>query len=210
MIYLIGGPPKCGKTTLAKKLSLTLKVPWISTDSLQAVVCAYTDKKNIPKKFPWSTIRKQTKKINDIAYNKYSSKQIISAYRTQAKTTFKAIEMMALCELTDKNDIIIEGYHIEPQLTARLKKKYGIKIKSIFLIKNDAKKFVRDIKKTSTPNDWIVKRTKNENIYNLIAKMICDYGKFFKDEAIKKHLKVIEMDNNFNKKISEAITYLKA
>ncbi len=209
MIYLIGGPPKCGKTTLSKKLSLTLKAPRISTDSLQSVVYAYTNKRDIPKKFPWGTIRRQTNRSNDIAYNKYSAKQIVAAYRAQAKFTFKAIEMMALSEITDGNDLIIEGYHVEPQLVADLQKKHRGKIKSVFLIKNDAEKFVRDIKKTSTPNDWIINRTDDINTYNLIAKMICEYGKFFENEAKRKHLKVINMDDNFNKRISEAIKSLK-
>lgn len=209
MIYLIGGPPKCGKTTLAKELSKSFGIPWISTDSLQSIVYAYTDKKDIPKKFPWGEIRRQTKRSNDIAYNKYSAKQIVSVYRSQAKSTFKAIEMMALSEITDGNDLIIEGYHIEPQFVANLNKKYGGKIKSVFLVKKDAEKFVHDIKKTSTPNDWIINRTKNADTYNLIAKMICEYGKFFGNEAKKRHLKVIKMDDNFNERIDEAIKSLK-
>jgi adenylate kinase family enzyme len=37
-IILIGGAAGTGKTTLAKKLSLEMGVPWISTDQIQAVV----------------------------------------------------------------------------------------------------------------------------------------------------------------------------
>jgi len=209
MIYLIGGPSKCGKTTLSKKLSLALKMPRISTDSLQSVVYGYTDKKDIAKKFPWGAIRRQTKRSNDAAYHKYTAKQIVAAYRAQAKSTFKAIEMMAVSEITDGNDLIIEGYHIEPRLAAVLSKKYPEKIKSIFLIKNDEAKFVRDIKKTSTPNDWIINRTKDAKTYSLIAKMICEYGKFFENEAKKRNLKVINMDDNFNKRINEIVKILK-
>ena len=44
MIYLIGGPPKCGKTTLAKKLAGKYQIPWISADTLQNIVWAYTPK----------------------------------------------------------------------------------------------------------------------------------------------------------------------
>ncbi len=38
MIYLIGGPPRCGKTTLAKEMSKKLEIPWISSDALEVVV----------------------------------------------------------------------------------------------------------------------------------------------------------------------------
>ena len=211
MIYLIGGPPKCGKTTLAKKLSHILKIPWISTDSLQSVVQAYTNKNDIPKKFPWSVRRKETKRINDIAYNTFSANEIIKFYRTQAKSVFMAIEMMTICEITDGNDLIIEGYHIEPSLVAKLRKKYGKKnVCGVFLVKTDTKKFVQDIVKTSTPNDWIISKTKNKETYLKIAEMICEYGKFFGNEAEKNRLAVFNMDDNFNDKIDSAVTLLKS
>ncbi|OGF22453.1 hypothetical protein A2Y83_04145 [Candidatus Falkowbacteria bacterium RBG_13_39_14] len=44
MIYLIGGPPRCGKTTLAKEMSKKLRIPWVSTDALEVVTRAYVDK----------------------------------------------------------------------------------------------------------------------------------------------------------------------
>jgi 2-phosphoglycerate kinase len=210
MIYLIGGPPKCGKTTLAKKLSVLLKIPWISTDSLQSIVQAYTNKKDIPKQFPWSFQRKKTKGINDVAYNTFSAEEIIKFYKTQAKSVFIAVEMMTICEITDGNNLIIEGYHIEPSLVTKLQKKYGKQnVLGIFLVKTDTKKFIRDITKTSTPNDWIIARTKNKEVYLKIAEMICKYGKFFGDEAKKNKLAYFNMDNNFNDKINSVIIYLK-
>jgi len=210
MIYLIGGSPKCGKTTLAKKLSRSLGISWISTDSLQSVVQAYTNKKDIPKKFPWNVRRKETKRINDIAYDAFSADEIIKYYRTQAKSVFMAIEMMAICEISDGNDLIIEGYHIEPSLVIKLRKKYGRKnVRGVFLVKTDVKKFVQNIAKTSTPNDWIIARTKNKDTYVKIAEMICKYGKIFSNNAEKKGLTVFNMDDNFNDKIDSAIAHLK-
>lgn len=207
MIYLIGGPPKCGKTTLAKKMSKKLGIPWVSTDTLENVIKPYLNKKDFAKNFPSSSIRG---KSNDEKYSKYSTNQIISAYKKQAKTVAKAIEMFALCEMTDGNDLILEGYHIEPSLAAKLQKKYGSnKIHSIFLIKTDPNKFVEDIKKTSTPNDWIIARTKNKETYLKIAKMISEYGLFFINEARKYGFIVFNLDNDFGSLIKKAITYLK-
>jgi 2-phosphoglycerate kinase len=34
-IYLIGGAPGSGKTTISKELSKTLNIPWISTDIIR-------------------------------------------------------------------------------------------------------------------------------------------------------------------------------
>lgn len=41
MIFLIGGPARCGKTTLAKKLAGRFRCPVISADWLRSVVLPY-------------------------------------------------------------------------------------------------------------------------------------------------------------------------
>ena len=41
MIYLIGGSPRSGKTTLSKKLAKELDIPYISTDYLRLVAMEY-------------------------------------------------------------------------------------------------------------------------------------------------------------------------
>ncbi len=207
MIYLIGGPPKCGKTTLSKKISKLFGIPWVSTDTLQCVIKPYLANKNLSKSFPTCD---QRCKDNDEKYSKYSIEEIIKAYQQQAKTVYKAIDMFVECEITDGNDFIVEGYHVEPELVSKLNSKYPGKIKSIFLVKSDMEKFVSDIKKTTTPNDWIIARTKNEETYKKIAKMICEYGNYFEKESEKYRLKVLNMDIDFDNKIKEAVDYLRA
>ena len=205
MIYLIGGPPKCGKTTLAKKISESTGIPWVSTDTLQCVIKPYINKKEYSNKFPTNY---QKGKNNDEKYSKYSTKEIIEAYRQQAKTSYQAIDMFAICEITEGNNFIIEGYHIEPELVARLNKKYPNKIKSIFLVKSDQKKFVSNIKNSTTPNDWIIARTKEKKTYGKIADMVIEYGKYFEIEAKKNNFDVINMDDNFDNQIKKALNSL--
>lgn len=41
MIYLVGGPPRCGKSTLAQWLCDRRAVPWISTDPVVQVLGAF-------------------------------------------------------------------------------------------------------------------------------------------------------------------------
>lgn len=205
MIYLIGGPPKCGKTTLAKKLSKSKKIPWISTDTLQCVIEPYMNKRDYSKNFPTHC---QRGKNNDEKYSKYSSDKIIKAYREQAKTSYQAIDMFTICEITDGNDFILEGYHIEPSLVAKLSLKYPGKIKSLFLVKTNEKKFIRDIEKSTTPNDWIIARTKNNKTYFKIANMICKYGNIIEKESKKYRLKVLNTENDFEKKINLAINLM--
>lgn len=209
MIYLIGGPPKCGKTTLAKKLSKKIGIQWIASDSLEVVAMAYV-RKYAPKKFkelyPHSIMKGET---NDETYSLVSPKQIAKNYIKQAKSTFDAIDMFSICEIKDGNDYIIEGYHITPRLAAQLIKKYGRKhFRVLFLYKEDIEKFVQDVKKSSTPNDWILRKTKKEETFYKIAQMVNCYGQFFFREAKKYEFKALNMDKNFDRQLTKAIELL--
>ena len=210
MIYLIGGPPKCGKTTLAKKLSKKLGIPWVASDTLQVVarayVARYISQKELDKIYPHSAAKGKT---NDETYSRNTPRQIAKNYTTQAKASYDAIEMFALCEIKDGNDYIIEGYHVTPQLAARLIKKYGRKhFRSLFLLKSDIKKFVVDAKKSSTPNDWILQKTKEKETFVKIAGMIVYYGEYFGAEAKKYDFPLLNMDKDFGGKLKKAMMLL--
>ncbi|HCW32113.1 MAG: hypothetical protein UT36_C0002G0009 [Candidatus Peregrinibacteria bacterium GW2011_GWF2_39_17] len=209
MIYLIGGPPKCGKTTLAKNLSKHLGIQWVASDTLQVVTMDYVWK-YAPKKFnelyPHNAMKGET---NDETYTLISSKLIAKNYIKQAKTSYAAIDMFSICEIKDGNDYVIEGYHVTPQLAAQLIKKYGRKhFQVLFLVKSDMEKFVNDVKKSSTPNDWILAKTQKKETLNKIAEMINYYGQFFDKEAKKYGFKILNMDKNFGGQLKKAIELL--
>lgn len=205
-LFLIGGPPKCGKTTLAKELSKQLSIPWISADTLQNIVWAYTPKEQRAALFPHSYLRGDN---NDEFYTEHSSQQIIENYIAQGKITYAAIEMMAETYLTDKDDFIIEGYQVTPQVVERILKRFDTEhIKVVFLIKHDEQKFVQDLHKSTTPNDWVLRKTKNEATYKKIAKMVAEYSRYFEQEAKKCDLPLFQMDDDFEKRIEHIIQFM--
>ena len=95
MIYLIGGPPKCGKTTLAKKLSKKLVIQWVASDTLQVVareyVSKYASKKKIDELYPHNA---QKGKTNDETYLLNTPKQIAKNYIQQAKASFLSAKLL--------------------------------------------------------------------------------------------------------------------
>lgn len=199
MIYFIGGPPKCGKTTLAKRLAQELQIPWISTDTLQNIVWAYTPKENHSALFPHNYLRGES---NDEFYSEHSPQQIVENYIVQGKTTYDAISMMAETYLADKDDFIVEGYQVTPEIVDRIFKEFGEKhVRAVFLVKYDVQKFIQDIHKSTTPNDWIIRKTEDEATYGRIAKMIAEYSHYFEDEARKYEFKIFNMDNDFEKQL---------
>ncbi len=209
MIYLIGGPPRCGKTTLAKMMSKKFGIPWISTDMLEVVSGEYMSQAEWKKTHPYSLLRR-VHKTNDTFYGKLSPQEIVRVLRRQAKATAAAIDMATICEIKDENDYVIEGYHIEPGLASKLRKKYGKKnIKAVFLTKHDPGAFARDVKKSTTPNDWLIVGTKREETFLRVGRMVSCFSDHFETQAKKCRFKVYKMDENFSSKLMETVDYLR-
>lgn len=207
MIYLIGGPPKCGKTTLAKTLSKSFSIPWISADTLQNIVYAYMPEDERNKFFPHKYLKGAT---TDETYAKNSATEIINGYIAQGRTSYKAISMLAETQIIDEDDYIVEGYQVTPEIVAEIIKKFGAeKVRTIFLVKHDAEKFVENIHKSTTPNDWIVRNTKDKAVFLKIAAMISEYSQYFEAEAEKFGFPALNMDDDFEKQIENAIALLR-
>ncbi len=208
-IYLIGGPPKCGKTTLAKSLAKELSIPWISADTLQNIAYAYSRKEEHKTLFPHSYLRGEN---NDEFYAAHSPEIIVQNYIEQGKATNKAIRMMVETYLADEDDFIIEGYQVTPEIVQEIKEEFrNEQIRSVFLVRNDEVKFLEDINKSTTPNDWILRRTKDKKTtLPKIARMVSIYSKYFEEEANKYHLPLFHMDMDFDGAMSTIIKSMRA
>jgi len=209
MIYLIGGPPRCGKTTVAKLLSKKTGASWISTDTLEALISTYVSKDGRDLMFPKRKMRIETKRSNDLLYSKFTTKEIVAAYKEQSKSVWKALEMLVQVELKQGRDYIVEGYHIHPKLIKTLVDKHGTKnIRSVILLRLDEEQTVLDCLKSTAKNDWLLQNTKDPNTYTLIAQMVVEFSAFFKKEAVKKKIQVVEMDAGFKKQAQLAVKVL--
>ena len=211
MIYLIGAPPRCGKTTLAKKMSKQTRIPWLSCDTLDSISQAYIPKEKWREKYPYSFLRKKGKaRNNDDFYSAYSPAKIMSLLKKQAQSVYSAIDAVISCEIVDGNDYIIEGYHLAPSFVQRMIKKYGKQnIRAVFLTKFDENKFAVDVLKSTAPNDWLIVLTKRQETFVKVGKMVSLYSRYFVKDAKKFGLQVFDTDKNFNGQIDDAIRYLR-
>ncbi len=211
MIYLIGGVPRCGKTTTAKKLSLALHIPWVSADYLASVARAFIPKKDWPKKLPLRHIKHiESKNDNDLFYNRYSAKQIMGLYTKQAETTWKGIENFIEYAISEEQDYIIEGHQIQPAFLEKMKTgKLWPNIKVVFIYKENTEKILEGIRLGDSKRDWELRHTKKEETLQKIANWISMFGKKIKNDAYKHHFPAFNMDRNFKEKTDEMVNYLK-
>lgn len=206
MIYLIGGPPKCGKTTLAKRLAKLANLPWVSTDTIQNIIKPYIHEQDFLTLFPSSGLRFDS---NDEKYSQLNTIEIIGAYRTQARTVYDGVEAFVASELIDGNDYIIEGFHVEPELIGKLTAKYPESIRGLLIIKKDVEVFIKNIHQSTTPNDWIRSKTIDEvNTFPKIAKMVIGYGLELEKDAHANNVKVVVVDQDFETQLHDATEYL--
>lgn len=210
MIYLIGGPPRCGKTILARKMSKQTKIPWISCDTLDAISQEYVSSRDWAKKYPYSALRrKRGARDNDVFYSENSAGKIVSLLIKEAKSVYKAIETMIACQIADGDDFIIEGYQILPGFADKMIKKFGKQnIRVIFLAKFDANKFAKDVHHSSNANDWLLKITKNKETFVRVGKMVSLYSRYFEKEAKKFGLCIFDTDKHFNNQVSGMVKYM--
>lgn len=202
MIYLIGGPPRSGKTTLAKKLAHRLRIGWVSADILESVVREYTPAKEYRRLFPKNILREQTQGSNDLMYTKFSAKQIVQAYIKQGKTTWKAIRVFIEQCVHESHDFIIEGHQLHPKLVSELMKKYPENIRAVFLTKQDEMSIVAGFTKNKATSDWVIQKTKNIAIFREIARMLIIFGTYIQEEANAYGLNVYSMDEKFSKQFA--------
>lgn len=205
MIYLIGGAPHCGKTTLSKKLG----VPWISVDTIESMVASVVKQKDYSKIFPKSVVRKQTKQSNDKMYSLYTTKQIVNLYKRQAGASWKAVEVFIECELKAGHSYALEGHQLHPVLISRIIKKFGKNnIKAVALTRFNENEITQNCVKYSNKNDWFISKTTDKAIYPKIALMIKEYSKYLDKEAKKYRIKSISVDDNFADNLKIAKSHL--
>ena len=146
MIYLIGGPPRCGKTTLARQLARIVQSPWLQTDYMAPAFSQYflpgAYDAQVPERDPGPEATGAND--NDLLYAKYTAAQTVAYYRARARQVWPGVQSFIEYALVDGEDLIIEGLHIDPALadsfTVPADTTVGSAVRRIFLVREDSER----------------------------------------------------------------------
>lgn len=209
MIYLIGGSPRCGKTTVAESLAKRTHTPWCPADYLGAAIFQYLTDEQQDQMFPISKIRSE-KPGMDYLYNKHTPQEVAGFYRTQAESLWPGFRAFIKYAAMDKQIFILEGYQLWPDLLSELPEETQKFIKPIFLYKKDLQQIEEGFKKSTTPGDWLLERTEDEATFGKVAQMVAYYGDWTIREAHKHNMPVFNMDGDFEDNIKKVVDVLLA
>jgi adenylate kinase family enzyme len=209
MIYLIGGPPRCGKTTLAKSLSRTLRCGWIPVDALEIIVSKHTPTEDYKERFPKTVLCEENNWDNDPLYDRTPVSEIVDGYRVQGTSSANAIEQFVEHCLYEGHDFIVEGHQLHPSLVAKLQKRFPAQLRAIFLYKQDVSQILKGFQKNKGSLDWVTQKTKNKQTLSKIADMLSLFGAWFESEASSYGFRSCNMDIGFKKKIRSLTQELK-
>lgn len=204
MLYLIGGPPRCGKTTLSNRLAKLLQIPYFSIDHIASVIPPYISAERQDESFPLRALRQQVNNDNDRFFETHSPEGIVAIYQKQAATCWPGVRNFIDYAIEDEHGLILEGWQLLPRFLAAIppaKRSGNVQIR--YLYKTSVPDIVLGLKANDPVNDWVLRHTKEESSYGRIAQMISCFGHAIEREAGELGFEAINMDYDFDEKISD-------
>jgi len=175
-IILIGGSPTAGKSYTARKIAESLKLPWISTDTIREQMRKIVREKDFPNLFIHS---EATPDMAVDFLSKKSAKEIVKHQNDESLDVWKGVSALIKTDYVWGN-FIIEGVAVLPNLVKKLSVK-NKKIIVVFLVDDniervrktiftrglwdDADKYPDDVKEKEVEwviefNNYIIKESK--------------------------------------------------
>ncbi len=233
MIYLIGGPPRCGKTTVAHRLAQRTGAACLSLDYIQSVVYHYlsdTERIVTHPLFPEATI--------EARYAAHTADEIIANYQMRARSIWPAIQVFIHFALAEDLNFILEGYHLEPRFCQEfispdssfaqpssawsmyqammvqrgtgyaLRHADDPRIKAVFLYREDVDTIAASLTQATASDDWLGRQTNTNLTLRRIARMVSQYSHYIRREAKQYGCMAINMDLDFEQQMEQIITVM--
>lgn len=207
MLYLIGGPPRSGKTTLAAAVARRTSLPYFSIDHIAQVIIPYISAGDHAMKLPLRVAIQEAGYSNDAFYSKYSPEQAVALYERQASTIWPGVENFIRYALNADHDMIIEGWQILPGRLRAITETRD-RVRTVFLYKRHEAHIVSGLKSHTAKNDWVVQNTRQEETFNAIGKMISCFGAVIAREAASNDFRAVNTDVDFEATIIRTLESL--
>lgn len=185
-IYLIGGMPTSGKSTIAQGLSDYLHTPWISTDQIREVMRVIADRNQHPKLFMPEGYTAER------FLTEYDAQQIVNIEFEQGEATWPGVSKLIVNNNTWHQGFVIEGVAILPHLIER-DYRDNPNVKPVF-IGDENEDRVRNV--VYTRGLWGDAKTYSDDVKEREVEWAISFSKILKQEAEKNGYPWVEVEKN--------------
>jgi 2-phosphoglycerate kinase len=200
MIFLLGGPPRVGKSIISNEIRQKHAVSVVSTDTLGAVLENVLSPESAPDLFVFGKFNKMpmTERVKLITKN---PAELIDYVRKESHVVWKAVDVFIRRENDEGRDALIEGVAVLPELVSRLE---NIPHRVVF-IGNQGENHKENIKKSAEVNerDWM--RDVSDQYISAFAMFVKRMSAYIEQEAKKYGFEYIEMNKELFGNVTEEV-----
>jgi len=189
LIYLLGGPPRVGKSTISSRIRQKHAVSVVSTDSLCVVLENILSPEAAPDLFVFDRFDKMPM-AERVKLIRKDPAEFIEYARSESHVVWKGVEAFIKRENKERRDVLIEGVAVLPELVSQLE---NIPHRVVFL-GNQGENHKENIKKFAEENehDWM--RDVSDQYIDAYAMFVKQMSIYIQQEAKKYGFEYIEMD----------------
>jgi 2-phosphoglycerate kinase len=189
MIFLLGGPPRVGKSIISSEIRQKHAVSVVSTDTLSAVLENVLSPEAAPDLFVFGKFH-EIPMAERVKLIMKDPTELIDYVRKESYAVWKAVEAFIRREDDEGRDILIEGVAILPELMSQLE---DIPHRVVF-IGNQGGNHKENIKKSAEENEYDWMRDVNDQYIGAFAMFVKRMSGYIEQETKKYGFKYIEMD----------------
>jgi 2-phosphoglycerate kinase len=200
MIFLLGGPPRVGKSLISSEIRQKHAVSVVSTDTLGAVLENVLSPEAAPDLFVFSKFNEMPM-ADQVKVMMTDPTELIDYVRKESHVIWNAVEAFIRREKDEGRDALIEGVAVLPELVSQLE---DIPHRVVF-IGNQGENHKENIKKFAEENehDWM--RDVSDQYISAFAIFVKRMSAYIEQEAEKYGFEYIEMDKVLFEDVTEEV-----
>ncbi len=204
MIYLLGGPPRVGKSIISKTITKEHGINVVSTDSLGAVLESVVDHGIEPGLFIVNRFNEMPAE-DKISLMLKNTTERINYQVAKNCAVWKAVTPFIKREKDEGRYVVVEGVAVLPELVNQLQ---NVAYRVVF-VGNQGADHKENIKKSAKENehDWM--QDASDEYIDAFVTFVAEMSSYIEKEACKYNFEYIEMGNRpFNDVVGKVVDSL--
>lgn len=199
--YLVGGVPRTGKTTIARRLMAERPMFAISTDSIRMIQRNLVSEADYPELFEANSKFTETAMRELCAQGNAS--EIVDAQNAESEIVWRSVKDFIEGTVAEGFDVLVEGVAILPKLVDEL----NCDFRAVFVGNSSLERPAMQRSAHADPLDWM--HEYSDETFHQFSKFTALHSEYYNSEAKKHDLRYCEVkEETFEKDILSVLSHL--